>query len=387
MDKKYTDTEIIAAINAVHQILDAEDFALDVEEISDGDMTTALVFKLEDMQGGNLNNIEEEEFDTLASVIDRLDLYHDSTFAKPFDERIETKEEILGKDWDREVLMFFKSDYCTDILLDITAADYTDYVSTGFGKDVDRLNENKAKGINDLEYLLYKDIAQKILQTYSAHVMVEYEGKIYISDYAVYDNSNNKEQDFIADIKKYNQENQGYKNYREVVNSFFDGIEEDINGCGLLDRKGEWAFYLSRNELRFIGFDEDYLANIVREELDELPTYRQAEGLPKDWVWKMWTDGSGHLESPTGETYFDYDLQTSEYKIHPEDKGYESLLFEDFEHGGWSRGSFNDLETIAVKYIKETVLNNTKETEAPKEDDMTLEELQELLDDRDFDKV
>lgn len=36
-----------------------------------------------------------------------------------------------------------------------------------------------------------------------------------------------------------------------------------------------------------------------------------AKNLPEGWMWVDYADGSGHLESPTGKSYFSYDLHTS----------------------------------------------------------------------------
>ena len=102
MSEKYNDTEIIAAINTVKDILDLEDFDVDVVEVADGDWGTSLEFKLIDKQGGNLGNIESEQFDNLASIIDRLDIYHNDYLYKSFEERKNAGEVIERNDWDRK---------------------------------------------------------------------------------------------------------------------------------------------------------------------------------------------------------------------------------------------------------------------------------------------
>lgn len=49
------------------------------------------VFKLKDLQGGNLGGIEQENFYTLQDIIDRLDVYHHDYIYKTLDEKENTK--------------------------------------------------------------------------------------------------------------------------------------------------------------------------------------------------------------------------------------------------------------------------------------------------------
>lgn len=85
----------------------------------------------------------------------------------------------------------------------------------------------------------------------------------------------------------------------------------------------------------------------------------QNETLPKGWEWEQYEDGSGHLKSPEGKTYFSYDWTTGEYKI-TDDKPYESFLKENINSRGYSIGSFSDFKKMAESYIKENVLQKEK---------------------------
>ena len=367
MSEKYNDTEIIAAINTVRDILDLEEFDIDVVEVADGDWGTSLEFKLIDKQGGNLGDIESEQFDNLASIIDRLDSYHNDYLFRPLERRIDAGEDIRPNDWDREVIMFLKSDYCVDILSNISASVYSDYVATGFGKNEDKLSENKEKYIDDLDYLLYKDIAQKIIGSQSAYVMVEYNDEIYISAYDTFET----EEELISAIKEcelpsgnfYNRYDMSfYDSYKQVVEHEYNQVREDMNDIGLLDDGGQWQFYLSKDEMIFMGINELRIKNQLEYENEFIPKRIQAENLPKGWIWKMYGDGSGNLESPDGKTYFDYDLTTGEYKVTP-DKSYDFFMVENYETGGYSIGGFDKFKEYAEDYINKNILNKKEKGE------------------------
>ena len=276
MANKYSDKEIIAAINIVHQILDIEDFSLEVSEYdSNIPDTQELRFNLVDRQSGNLGGIEEA-FDNLASVIDRMDIYHTDSLYRAFEERQERGEVIPPDDYDRKLLMFLESDYCTDLLSTITASMYTDYVHTSYGKyfnsNTDRLKENE--GIDELSYLLDKDIAQKIMNTQSAYVMVEYKGHIYISAYDTFENVN----EFISAIKKCELPNGEFDNrydmtiyddYNELIEDEYGQVCEDIEDIGLTENS-KWNFYLTRNEMIYIGIDEKDIDAELKSNENEL---------------------------------------------------------------------------------------------------------------------
>lgn len=367
MANKFNDTEIIAAINTVKDILDLEEFDIDVVEVGDGDWGTSLEFKLIDKQGGNLGNIESEQFDNLASIIDRLDIYHNDYLYKSFEERKNAGEVIERNDWDRKILMFIESNYCGGLLEHISASVYSDYVATGFGLNEDRLDENKEKGIDDLDYLLYKDIAQKIIGSQSAYVMVEYNDEIYISAYDTFET----EEELISAIKEcelpsgnfYNRYDMSfYDSYKQVVEDEYNQVREDMNDIGLLDDGGQWKFYLSQDEMIFMGIDENSIENQLEYEKEFIPKTKQAESLPKGWVWKMYDDGSGCLKSPEGKDYFSYDWTTGEYKVTP-DKSYDFFMVENYESGGYSIGGFDKFKEYAEDYINKNILNNKKKGE------------------------
>lgn len=246
---KYSSKEIIAAINIVHEILDLEEFSLDICELgSNIPDVQELKFCLIDNQKANLGDIENETFDNLAQVIDRMDIYHDDYLYEPYNERIEAGEEIPNNDWDRKIIIFLESNYCADLLSSISAAIYTDYVCASYGKfhdkAEDRLKENE--GIDGLSLLINKSIAMKILETESAYEMVEYNGKIYINtDDVEFDTP----EEFLKELKEYFNNPTGdkffyeYNDYSEVVETEKGLIRDDIPDIGLIDENGNWSFY------------------------------------------------------------------------------------------------------------------------------------------------
>ncbi len=46
---------------------------------------------------------------------------------------------------------------------------------------------------------------------------------------------------------------------------------------------------------------------------DEGVNFSKAKLLADGWQWKMYDDGSGHLENDKGQSYFSYDIQTQEH--------------------------------------------------------------------------
>lgn len=134
---KYSDKEIISAINVVHKIFDTERLSLNViEHPSEKPFVDELRFNIVGSQGLNLNRIENETFDDLASAINRITLSTDN--------------------YDEKLVSLLNSDYFTELLSTIDAATYTDYVHTSFGKyyntTQDRLKENEE--IDELSFLI-----------------------------------------------------------------------------------------------------------------------------------------------------------------------------------------------------------------------------------------
>lgn len=76
----------------------------------------------------------------------------------------------------------------------------------------------------------------------------------------------------------------------------------------------------------------------------------QAHTLPEGWIWTDYDDGSGCIDSPGGDSYFSYDLDTNEY-ILPHDNHYSLWVNPDL------RMSLKNFKAFAELYIKEKILN------------------------------
>lgn len=71
-------------------------------------------------------------------------------------------------------------------------------------------------------------------------------------------------------------------------------------------------------DLRPISSDKQQISNVIDNHNTDnmLPTNEnQAADLPKGWSWNDYDDGSGSLKSPSGKSYYGYDLQTQEYRL------------------------------------------------------------------------
>lgn len=72
------DYDRAVAISIAGEIISTENFGLDIDKNGE--------FKLVDYQEANLGGIENDRFTNLANVIDRLSIYHQDTYYKPFKE-------------------------------------------------------------------------------------------------------------------------------------------------------------------------------------------------------------------------------------------------------------------------------------------------------------
>lgn len=210
------------------------------------------IIKTEHLNLKNYENVEfiiedtknsyffDDTFPTLMQVIDSLDGILGDRFLSG----------KLEDNWERMIYIILNSDLVTDILSTIDVHFYTEHFNEIDFLDCD--NEYKAE-----KYLINKTIAHKVIDTQSAYLMIEYEDKIYLSKYAVYDNCENPMQSFMADIIEYNNDRiidppfSIFENYADVIKSEMQQIKDDYNDLGKDD------FYLSFEELTYIGTLED----------------------------------------------------------------------------------------------------------------------------------
>lgn len=105
------------------------------------------------------------------------------------------------------------------------------------------------------------------------------------------------------------------------------------------DRKGTYHLDWEENNLHFDDLFSEY-------EFDE--NLVPASSLPEGWMWRDYDNGSGELQSPSGNTYFSYDLQTQEYKSPMSDNHWTGMI--DFDE---DPKSLNEFKTYAEKRLSE----------------------------------
>jgi len=127
------------------QIINEYDFELIVD-------TSKNVFRLNDIQGGNLGNIEQEEFHTLADIIDRLEIYHQDYIYRSLEDRENAGEIISKDDWDLVAKRYIESDLVQNILAKINAKEYEEMINISINsKDIMKILDNEKVKNNEIE--------------------------------------------------------------------------------------------------------------------------------------------------------------------------------------------------------------------------------------------
>lgn len=193
-------------------IIESEDFELKIDKDEDGNK----VFKLVDDNSANWGDIESDEFYNLATVIDRLEAYHDDYYFKEFEEK--RNPDILsgkvppdlsdGKPFEKysdlAAICWFITN-SADILSKITpdVAEAFDYdMALSF---VDRYDRNTDEEC--LDYYVSKMLFHILFKTLSAYRVVEWDNHIYCTAY--------------GDAKL-------WKSDKELCNSIYKQIKTDL---------------------------------------------------------------------------------------------------------------------------------------------------------------
>lgn len=287
--KKYSEKEVVAAIRAVEAVIGSEDFNLMASEFAEVDadgneITTEWLFHLKDRQEVNLGDIEEDTFKNLAMVVDRLDNYHNDCFYHDYAERIKAGEIIPKDDWDRKVLVFLESEYCQGLLESIDVETYQLYKDKGLEEIGLNPCELKnyvtrellyAGGFDAVGYVVDKAIAMEILETMSAYLWFEHDGKFYLSDYGMDDffRSNVEFKAAVLDAIASGDDVDGafwtvHDSFSEVVSQELNQIKDDMHDIGLFNESGDWQFYLSRYALEYVGLGDELKR--FEKDLDEV---------------------------------------------------------------------------------------------------------------------
>ena len=141
----------------LNELLDLYEFELWIDIDSNGEN----IFRLNDMQGANWSGIEQDEFYTLADVVERLDSPHQDYIYRSLEERKDAKEVIPKNDWDLTAKRYLESDKVAEILSKITAKDYKEIMSKKEKfemKDIIELLDTEEKSISDFDIALSKVI-------------------------------------------------------------------------------------------------------------------------------------------------------------------------------------------------------------------------------------
>lgn len=255
---KYSEKDVFAAVRAVEEIVDMEDFGLFVDE-DEGE----LCFALEDHQGANLGDIESDRFDSLGGVLDRMEIYHNDYLYEDYQERVCNKVEIPQDDWCRKAILFLESGFCQDLLMDIDVETYQKYKDKELdevGIDSDEIEKYVADRLlhsgdfDAVGYLLDKDIALKIMDTQSAYDVVEYKGVIYelynpdVPGVSIVEFEEALETGNFSDFEFWVHET-----FADLIDAQKKMILDDFHDIGFYDDEGNWEFYLSEYELEYIG--------------------------------------------------------------------------------------------------------------------------------------
>ena len=107
------------------QMLEVYDFELVIDINKDLEN----VFRLNDIQNGNLNGINQEEFYTLSDIIERLDTYHQDIVYIPLENKKSNNEKIAKDDWDLVAKRYLESETVERALNEIDTKKYVDLIS------------------------------------------------------------------------------------------------------------------------------------------------------------------------------------------------------------------------------------------------------------------
>ena len=222
-------------------IIESEDFELEIDRDENGDK----VFKLIDDYDANWGDIESDEFYNLATVIDRLETYHDDYYFKIFKEK--RNPDILsgkispdlsdGKPFEKysdlAAICWFITN-SADVLSKITPD-----VAEAFVYDMALIPVDGFDRNTDEEYLHYyvrKMLFNLMFKTLSAYRVVEFDNRIYCSAYGNADLWNSDEKFYKLIDKRYNEYFDAQWDFDQWLfeNDIYKTEENDSSGCAYL---------------------------------------------------------------------------------------------------------------------------------------------------------
>lgn len=282
IDKIKTDSNYVLyskeeVLNYIINIFDLTDFDLAYDMVEDS-------YSLIDKQEANLGNIEQEQFNNLVDVINRLETYIDDTFYRCIEDALEE----IGGDFDipsdykeiakvsLEMLEKGKLDkyYLNDIETLYFISDIETYEDLLTDRDL--INENLypkllKEGI-EIDESFYKTICDKYFNTmYKEHIIKDKENKLL--HLIIEDGYGDKKEEInIENYHQFLDDNSNissYDSYQSLVENYVkDNVRYDMKDLGIYNLKNEWDFYLSKNELLSLGievYEPDHDMDIERE--------------------------------------------------------------------------------------------------------------------------
>lgn len=232
------------------QMLQVYDFEL----IIDINKDLENVFRLNDIQNGNLNGIEQEEFYILSDIIERLDTYHQDIVYTPLENKQNNNEKIAKDDWNLVAKRYLENETVVRVLNEIDTKKYVDLISKK-----EKFHIQDIIKILDEDEQFCKNVCQKYIDTMSKEMLLEIDNKIlhiFIEDEYI----NLKEEGKInnQNYKEYLDEDfdvYEYDSYQELYNSVIKAeIAYDLNDLALFDENGNWDFYITFEELKKVGY-------------------------------------------------------------------------------------------------------------------------------------
>lgn len=232
------------------QMLQVYDFEL----IIDINKDLENVFRLNDIQNGNLNGIEQEEFYILSDIIERLDTYHQDIVYTPLENKQSNNEKIAKDDWNLVAKRYLENETVVRVLNEIDTKKYVDLISKK-----EKFHIQDIIKILDEDEQFCKNVCQKYIDTMSKEMLLEIDNKIlhiFIEDEYI----NLKEEGKInnQNYKEYLDEDfdvYEYDSYQELYNSVIKAeIAYDLNDLALFDENGNWDFYITFEELKKVGY-------------------------------------------------------------------------------------------------------------------------------------
>lgn len=248
MNEEYKDKIVTYFI----QLLNVYDFQL-VIGINENLENT---FRLKDIQEGNLNGIEQEEFYTLADIIERLDSYHQDYVYNILEMKQEDNIKLKKDDWDLVTKRYLESNTVAKVLSEIHPKEYIDLTTKKEKREICEIKD--IINILDDEEKFYKSVCEKYICTMSKEMLL-YDNKIlhiFIKD--EYIDLKEKGKINSQNYKEYLDENfetREYNFYQDLYDFVIkDNIAYDLNDLELFSTDGEWNFYITFEELKKIGY-------------------------------------------------------------------------------------------------------------------------------------